>query len=44
MVNKFVRRLSGLAICRGRIEKRPGFRYNKQVKDDKYKPVPTRTG
>lgn len=40
MVNKFIRRLSSCAICCGRIEKRTVFRYNKQVKDDKYNPCP----
>ena len=36
MVNKFIRRPASLAIWRGRIEKKSVFRYNEQVKDDKY--------
>ena len=40
MVNKFIRRPASLAIWRGRIEKKSVFRYNKQVKDDKYNLCP----
>ena len=40
MVNKSVRRLPSCAICCGRIEKWLVFRYNKQVKDDKYNLCP----
>ena len=40
MLNKFIRRPASLAICRGRIEKKSVFRYNEQVKDDKYNLCP----